>query len=390
MAATDCLLNCLREVRLERFHQNFTERGLINCEQLSSLLVDDYSRFGVVSTDDRRRLFQLVLIIKSVQADGIYCQHGTANDTAQQPIRVQQPTKSNIPAPFPAHRKEVLPDVTRNGVIPARKMAAAGNAGAKKCPAAPHRQFIKPISSDCNYRVQYEQPNQQVKLQATQETKVVTNSLAATADDSSGTPKFNCRKTLNFSDSDLFSDGIDGSYFHQTAVSGTSANPLSQSNKSVALSSPAAKLRPPQFVATSCVSSPRAFVIPAESQPITRHRNSGNHISQTDSQSSGSDRQTSHGMPQNVHATKQSSFQNRQSRQHAYFPSTKIPPAEDLPTHIEQIYHSNGYNYGIPGSMVHLTDKVLKYTSLTTYIHCVSKKGTPMLSIVTLKRINGF
>jgi len=365
MATTDCLLNCLREVCLERFHQNFTECGLINCEQLSSLLVDDYSRFGVVSTDDRRHLFQLVHIIKSVQADGIYCQHGTAAATAPQPVKVQQQTKSNIPAPFQAHRKEEeLPDVTRNGLIPARKIAAA----AEKCPAAPHRQFIKPISSDCNYRVQYEQPNQKVKLHATQETKVVTNSLVATADNSSGTPKFNCRKTLNFSDSDLYSDGIDGNYFQQPSVAGTLANPLPQSNKLVILSSPAAKLRPPQFVATSCISSPRAFVIPVVSQPVTRHRSSGNNASQTDSQSSGSDKQTLHGMSQTVHCTKRSSSQNHQSRQHAYFLTAKIPPAEDLPTHIEQIYHSNGYNYGIPGSTVHLIDKVLIYTCVFYFI----------------------
>ena len=366
MAVTDCLLNCLREVRLERFHQNFTERGLINCEQLSSLIVDDYSRFGIVSTDDRRRLFQLIHIIKSVQADGVYCQHGAAAGAGPQPNRVQQPTSSSIPVPRPAYRKEELPDVTRNGVIPARRVVTTGNAGTEKCPAAPHRQFIKPISNDCNYRVQYEQPREKVRLHITQETKVV-----AAADSGSGTPIFNCRKTLNFSDSDLFSDGIDSSYFSQPAVTGTLARPFSQtrSNNSVASSSPVAKLRPPQVVATSCVSSPRAFVIPAETQPITWHRSSGIHVSQTESQNSADDRQTLHSMPQNVRPAKKSLFQNDESRQHAYFQTAKVPPAEDPPTHIEQIYHSTGYNYGVPGSTVHLVNKVLIINIFTH--HCI-------------------
>jgi len=362
MAATDCLLNCLREVRLEWFHQNFTERGLINCEQLSSLLVDDYSRFGVVSTDDRRRLFQLIHIIKSVQADRVYCQHGAAADVAFRPNRVQQPAKSNIPMPRPSLRKDELPDVTRNGVIPSRKIATKGDRGPEKCPAAPHRQFIKPISNDCNYRVQYEQqPPEKVRLNVTQETKVVANGLAVTTDGSSGTPIFNCRKTLNFSDSDLYSDSIDSSYFHQPAVNSTPAKPSLPSHRSnsVALPSPSAKLQPPQFVATSCISSPRAFVISAENQPVARHHSGGSRVSQTESQSSGEDRQTSHEARHNVRCTKKLSFQNNNSRQHAYFPTAKIPPAEDPPTHIEQIYHCNGYNYGIPGSTVHSVDKVL-------------------------------
>jgi len=374
MAAADCLLNCLREVHLERFHRNFTERGLINCEQLSSLLVSDYGQFGIVSTDDKRRLFQLIHIIKSVQADGVSCGHGIATVTTSQPQvqKVQQPTKQNVPISVPARRKEELPDVTRNGVIPACKTETAGCDGTVECPKAPSRQFIKPISNECNYRVQYEQPPEKVRLHITEETKVVAKNRGVTTDDSVGTPKFNCRKMLNFSDSDLYSDDYSGnSCFRQPAIEGTSSQPLlpPQSNNSVTSLSPESKasgLRPPQVVATTCLSSPRAFVIPTEKKPVVRHHSSGSHQSPADSQ------RGFHGVLQNGHPTKKSSFRNDDSRRHAYFPTAKIPPPGELPTHVEQIYHRKGYNYGIPGSTTHSVDKVL--CSYLLFVHYLIEK----------------
>ena len=36
---------------------------------------NEYSRFGVLSMEDRVRLFKLVQIVKSVLADGLHCQH---------------------------------------------------------------------------------------------------------------------------------------------------------------------------------------------------------------------------------------------------------------------------------------------------------------------------
>ena len=362
MALTDCLLNCLREVRLERFHQNFTERGLTNCEQLSSLIVDDYSRFGVVSTDDRRRLFQLIHIIKSVQADGVHCQHGTAVTATSQSNEVPQTTKPNAPVPHQAYPKEELPDVTRNGVIPAPKIAAAGDADAGKYPVAPTRQFIKPISDDRGYRVQYKQRCEQPRLHITQETRVVTKNVAVATDSGRGTPTFSCKKMLTFSDSDIHSDDADSN-----SCGDVSAKPSLQSqiSNSVMLSSPAARqnrLRPPQVVRSTCVTSPRAFVIPAECKPMTRHRSSGNRVSQTESQNGDGHREfhdgrESHQTPQNGQLTTKSSSRNN-SRGQVYFPTAKIPAPEEPPTHIEQIYHSSGYNYGVPGSAMQLADKV--------------------------------
>jgi len=355
MAAADCLLNCLREVRLERFHRNFTERGLTNCEQLASLLVDDYSRFGVMSADDRRRLFQLIHIIKSVQADGIHCQHGAAGIIASQSNRVQQQTKPSIPVTNAVQRKEEMPDVTRNVTVQVQKVATAGdNTKSRECPAAPSRQFIKPIVNDCNYRVQYEQRPETMRLHITQETKVIAKNLATAADNSCGTPVFNCRKTLNFSDCDSCSDGADTKYFQQPAPSDTSMKPKIQShgNDSGTFSSPAAKssgLRPPPVVMT-CISSPRAFVVPAGNRPIMQQHSSESGVSQTESQTYNHDQQAS----QKVTWT----GQPMKSRHHAYFPAEKILPSEEPETHIERIYHSSGYNYGVPGSTVHSNDKV--------------------------------
>jgi len=355
MAVTDsdCLLNCLREVRLDRFHQNFTERGLTNCEQLSSLIVDDYGRFGVVSTNDRHRLFQLIQIIKSVQADGVHCQHGAKITELN---GVPQTTGPNKSVPLP----EELPDVARNGIVPAPKIAAWGDADTGKCPMAPTRHFIKPIFDDCGYRVQYELP----RLHITQEAKVVTKNVAAAAADSGlGTPTFNCRKMLTFSDSDVHSDGGD--------ISGCDGMPTklscqTQISDCVTLSSPAARpsrLRPPQVVKPSSVSSPRAFVIPAEHKPMTRHRSSGSRISQTESQNSYDQQEfpkdrKSRQVPQNGQPMKKIPSQNDVSHRHAYFPTAKIPAQEELPVHIEQIYHSKEYNYGVPGSTMHRANKV--------------------------------
>ena len=354
----DCLLNCLREVRLERFHRNFAERGLVNCEQLSSLIVDDYSRFGVVSTDDRCRLYQLIHIIKSVQADGIHCQHGTMTSDTSQLHKVEQPTMiPNTQFPDAGRRKDELPDVTRNGSVPAPNLFAAGDSGTVECPQAPGRPirpFIKPISTDYNYRVQYEQPADNVRLNATQEMKVVTKCVA---DDSCGTPKFDCRKTLNFSYSDLYSNDEESSVCNSISLQTCGSGSVVSS--SAALTRPS-RLRPPQVVATTCVSSPRAFVIPTDKKPVTRHRKSGRH---TESQTSVNDQRKYHDrefyqVPSNGHARKKLSFQNDDRQRHAYFPATKIPSPEEQPTLFRRIYHGNSYNYGVPGASVNLSDKV--------------------------------
>lgn len=75
----DCLYECLKEARLEKYYQNFVNGGLYHCEALLKLSMQDYPRYGVVLMEDRLRLFKLIQIVKSVQSEGLVCKHGCGN-----------------------------------------------------------------------------------------------------------------------------------------------------------------------------------------------------------------------------------------------------------------------------------------------------------------------
>ena len=70
-----CLYECLKEAHLDPYYSSFVRHGIIKCEGLATLSMHEYSRFGVLSMEDRVRLFKLVQIVKSVLADGLHCQH---------------------------------------------------------------------------------------------------------------------------------------------------------------------------------------------------------------------------------------------------------------------------------------------------------------------------
>ena len=72
-----CLYECLQEAHLERYHPHFVRHGISKCEGLAALSMQDYSRFGITRMEDRVRLFKLVQIVKSVQAEGRFCKHET-------------------------------------------------------------------------------------------------------------------------------------------------------------------------------------------------------------------------------------------------------------------------------------------------------------------------
>ena len=74
-ASGGCLYECLKEAHLESYYTSFVRHGIIKCEGLATLSMHEYSRFGVLSMEDRVRLFKLVQIVKSVLADGLHCQH---------------------------------------------------------------------------------------------------------------------------------------------------------------------------------------------------------------------------------------------------------------------------------------------------------------------------
>ena len=55
---------------VHRYHKRFSSQGLVSCDELVNLSMHDYAALGVVSMEDRVRLYQLVQIMRSVQHDG--------------------------------------------------------------------------------------------------------------------------------------------------------------------------------------------------------------------------------------------------------------------------------------------------------------------------------
>ncbi|XP_040277118.1 kinesin-like protein KIF24 isoform X2 [Bufo bufo] len=64
-----CLLECLCEADLEQYYPHFVAHGLQKIEELAKVTMRDYSKLGVHSMEDRKRLFQLIKIIQSVAAE---------------------------------------------------------------------------------------------------------------------------------------------------------------------------------------------------------------------------------------------------------------------------------------------------------------------------------
>ena len=62
------LFECLREARLEKYYPAFRANGINRSEMLSKLTLDDCIALGITSLDDRRRVIELINIIKSVHS----------------------------------------------------------------------------------------------------------------------------------------------------------------------------------------------------------------------------------------------------------------------------------------------------------------------------------
>ncbi|KAM9331049.1 kinesin-like protein KIF24 [Gastrophryne carolinensis] len=61
-----CLLECLCEAELQQYYPQFVAVGLQKIEELAKVTMKDYSKLGIHNMEDRKRLFQLIRIIKSV------------------------------------------------------------------------------------------------------------------------------------------------------------------------------------------------------------------------------------------------------------------------------------------------------------------------------------
>ena len=98
------LLECLREARLEKYYPSFRAQGITRSEALTRLTVHDCSTFGINSADDRRRLIQLIEIVKQVHSEGPYAGSGTTSRS--QP---SQQTKNKS-----ARKRNRSPAITNN------------------------------------------------------------------------------------------------------------------------------------------------------------------------------------------------------------------------------------------------------------------------------------
>ncbi|XP_077004017.1 kinesin-like protein KIF24 [Tamandua tetradactyla] len=66
---TSWLYECLCEAELSQYYPHFTALGLQKIDELAKVTMKDYSKLGVHDMNDRRRLFQLIKIIKIMQGE---------------------------------------------------------------------------------------------------------------------------------------------------------------------------------------------------------------------------------------------------------------------------------------------------------------------------------
>ncbi|XP_053859888.1 kinesin-like protein KIF24 [Vidua macroura] len=88
-----CLYECLCEAELEKYYPHFAAFGLQTVDELAKVSMEDYTKLGVYDVNDRKRLFQLIRIIKIAQ-------QGTADLSKQD---------------FQPHGLFIQPQVTKSG-----------------------------------------------------------------------------------------------------------------------------------------------------------------------------------------------------------------------------------------------------------------------------------
>ncbi|XP_020019423.2 kinesin-like protein KIF24 isoform X2 [Castor canadensis] len=69
MKMASWLYECLCEAELGQYYPHFTALGLQKIDELAKVTMKDYSRLGVYDMNDRKRLFQLIKIIKIMQEE---------------------------------------------------------------------------------------------------------------------------------------------------------------------------------------------------------------------------------------------------------------------------------------------------------------------------------
>lgn len=335
----NCLYECLKEAHLERYYKNFTIGGLTSCDALIGLSMQQYPEYGIVSMDDRLKLFKLIQIVKSVQSEGLSCQHDGRN-AAKNDKKV---TYKNPAQKITVKSVNSVSDVQRNHSV---KQVSKENINNKLNPA---KVKYRPAHKDVVYRK------------------------------GSDSPVFHCRKTLNFSNLDVNSSDEDQQVTCQ-------AKELDSKQKTHATFEPAAlqlistQEEGVQLKSTPMQHVPRSFFIPVDKTEVS-HPTPPSSIATESSQPVVKQPMMYTAQEQAMTTNQQKlkpfqfrSFQPSSSSkdQHAYFPASNETKKE---TPVERIFHSNGYNYGLPQELQ--KDK-LKMTpsknSRTKICVCVRKR----------------
>ncbi|XP_010078029.1 PREDICTED: kinesin-like protein KIF24 [Pterocles gutturalis] len=66
-----CLYECLCEAELEKYYPHFAAFGLQKIDELAKVSMKDYTKLGIHDMNDRKRLFQLIRIIKIMQEEDV-------------------------------------------------------------------------------------------------------------------------------------------------------------------------------------------------------------------------------------------------------------------------------------------------------------------------------
>ncbi|NXX95737.1 KIF24 protein, partial [Centropus bengalensis] len=66
-----CLYECLCEAELEKYYPHFAALGLQKIDELAKVSMEDFTKLGVHDMNDRKRLFQLIRIIKIMQEENV-------------------------------------------------------------------------------------------------------------------------------------------------------------------------------------------------------------------------------------------------------------------------------------------------------------------------------
>jgi len=82
VSGSDCLLDCLRAVRLDRFAGNFATRGVTDCGKLAAIERHQFATYGITAPTHVQRLAKLVAVIREVLAEGHVCRHFVAAESS--------------------------------------------------------------------------------------------------------------------------------------------------------------------------------------------------------------------------------------------------------------------------------------------------------------------